>query len=472
MQLDAYIRVSKVGGRAGDSFISPDVQRDQIARWADANGHGLTWHEPELDVSGGTMDRPILGRVMERIEAGQTGGLVVAKLDRFSRTLVGALDTLKKLDEHGAVFVSVADNIDLSTPTGRAFMRILLVFAELERERIAEGLDVAVRNAVRNGVHIAKYVPRGFDKVDRRLVPNGMAPAIREAFLMRAAGHTRTQIARKLNDLAPLPNDGRWTPPMIDRMISMRVYMGEAYRGDESNPNAHEAIVTPAEWHTAQLAPVRSEARGKNPNLLGGIARCAGCRYVLAPMVSGSSTGGRWPSYRCRKVHTAGTCSEPANINQHKLNAYVEAVWRDHMSGEGVVSAADTDALDRASVALAQAEDELREFASDLTARRLLGDTYHDAMAARSSAVQKARVAMEQAMAPTTAAPDVHRYDELPTEDRKRILAASIDAVFVARAHSRVPIEDRVTILWRGTGPDDLPRRGRDNGTVRAYLAA
>ncbi len=73
---------------------------------------------------------------------------------------------------------------------------------------------------------------------------------------------------------------------------------------------------------------------------------------MLAPQVSGSSQGGRWPSYRCRVRHTVGTCSAPANINRAKLDNYVEAAWREHMAGEGVVSAADSAALQLASTAL------------------------------------------------------------------------------------------------------------------------
>ncbi len=53
MQLDGYIRVSRVGGRGGDSFISPAVQRDQIERWAAMRGATIVkWHE-EYDQSGG-----------------------------------------------------------------------------------------------------------------------------------------------------------------------------------------------------------------------------------------------------------------------------------------------------------------------------------------------------------------------------------------------------------------------------------
>jgi len=157
--LDAYIRVSKVGGRSGDSFISPDVQADEIRRWADAHGIEVTWNEPELDRSGGTMNRPVFNAIMERVRSGQSGAIIVAKLDRFARSLLGALDVLQELDSHGAALVSVQERIDLSTPQGRAFMRMMLVFAELERERIADNWATGTRQAVKRGVHIANQVP-------------------------------------------------------------------------------------------------------------------------------------------------------------------------------------------------------------------------------------------------------------------------------------------------------------------------
>src|ERR1700691_6035880 len=186
LKLDAYIRVSKVAGRAGESFQSPEQQRQRIESWAQAHGHTLTWHAPELDVSGGTMSRPIFDQIMQRIRTGQSDGLIVAKLDRFARTLVGALNTLEEFERHGAVLVSVADNIDLSTPMGKAFLRILLIFAELERDRISESWKTATSNAVARGVHIAKFTPVGYGRsADKRLVPNGKAPALHEAFLLR-----------------------------------------------------------------------------------------------------------------------------------------------------------------------------------------------------------------------------------------------------------------------------------------------
>jgi site-specific DNA recombinase len=471
LALDAYIRVSKVAGRSGDSFISPTVQRERIESWAQLNGAEVTWHEPELDVSGGTMRRPIFDAILERVRSGQTDGVIVAKLDRFARTLVGALGTLEEFERHNAVLVSVADNLDLSTPMGKAFLRILLVFAELERDRISESWRTATSNAVDRGIHISKYIPVGYDKsAEKRLVPNHDAPGIREAFLMRGALKSRTEIARRMDELTPRPGEGRWTPPMVERIIKNRVYLGYAYRGEQVNKQAHEPIVSLAEWQAANLAPVRSASRAKKPNLLGGIARCAGCRYLLAPGKSRfGGTGEDVLGYRCRGTHTAGVCSEQASINARKLEIYVEGLWREQMAQEGVSVSDDTLALQRAAQDLATAQEELAAFASDVKARRLLGAGYHAALEERATAVSHAESQVQRASASSTSSGTIELYDELPIGERKRILGSSIDAVIVKRGNSRVPIEERVTILWRGEGPDDLPRRGRDNGPVRPF---
>ncbi|HEY2632305.1 MAG TPA: recombinase family protein [Solirubrobacteraceae bacterium] len=470
LRLDAYIRVSKVAGRSGSSFISPDVQREQIERWAQAHGHALTWHEPELDVSGGSMNRPVFDQIMQRVRAEQCDGVIVAKLDRFARTLVGALSTLEELERHGAALISVTENLDLSTPMGKAFMRILLVFAELERDRISENWGTATDNAIARGIHISKFTPIGYDRgPDKRLVPNADASAIREAFLMRGAHQTRTEIGRRLDDIAPRPNEGRWTTSNVERIIKNRVYLGEAYRGETVNPDAHPAIVSLAEWQAANLAPVRASHRGKQPNLLGGIARCAGCRYVLAPQVYGWGRPTPTRAYRCRAVHSAGTCPAPANISRDTLDLYVEAVWREQMENQALTVKQDSQALQAAVTALELAEEELAAFAADLTARRVLGSGYHAALEARVAAVDQARAELQRVSAAVPTTDDIEGYDALPVEDRKRIISSSIDAVIIERGNSRVPVEERVTILWRGEGPDDLPRRGRHNGPIRPY---
>src|SRR5437867_2921139 len=83
LPLDGYVRVSRVGKREGDGFISPKVQEDAIREWAKRNGVRVEMQPHELNVSGGKMDRPVFNTIMRRIASGESGGFVVYKLDRF-----------------------------------------------------------------------------------------------------------------------------------------------------------------------------------------------------------------------------------------------------------------------------------------------------------------------------------------------------------------------------------------------------
>src|SRR6478735_5063185 len=97
-KLDGYIRVSRVGGREGDSFVSPQLQRERIEAAArNAGAEIVEWHQ-DLDQSGGNAERPGFVRVLERVEAGETDGVVVAKLDRFARSVLDARGALLRID--------------------------------------------------------------------------------------------------------------------------------------------------------------------------------------------------------------------------------------------------------------------------------------------------------------------------------------------------------------------------------------
>ena len=143
-RLDGYIRVSRVAGREGESFIAPEVQRKKIEQWAKL--HEVTverWWE-ELDQSGAKRARPMFQQALERCEQGESSGIVVARLDRFARSAVDALESIKRLNDVGARLVSVEDNFDGSTPMGRFAIGILSLIAELELERIKESWSTAV----------------------------------------------------------------------------------------------------------------------------------------------------------------------------------------------------------------------------------------------------------------------------------------------------------------------------------------
>src|SRR5437762_10967868 len=144
---DGYIRVSRRAGREGESFIAPEVQRKKIADWAKLHEVEIVKWWEEIDQSGAKLERPMFQQALERCERGETGGIVVARLDRFARSAVDALESIKRLNEAGARLVSVEDNFDGSTPMGRFAVGILTLSAELELARIKANWQARVSEA-------------------------------------------------------------------------------------------------------------------------------------------------------------------------------------------------------------------------------------------------------------------------------------------------------------------------------------
>src|SRR6188472_1596163 len=156
---DGYIRVSRRGGRGGESFISPAVQRERIQRWAHAHDVEIVRWWEEIDQSGAKLERPMFQEALARCERGETGGIVVARLDRFARSAVDALESIRRLNAAGARLVSVEDNFNGSTAMGRFAIGILTLIAELELERIKENWSNAIESAVERGIHISATPP-------------------------------------------------------------------------------------------------------------------------------------------------------------------------------------------------------------------------------------------------------------------------------------------------------------------------
>jgi DNA invertase Pin-like site-specific DNA recombinase len=137
-----YSRVS-----TSDKGQNPEVQAAELRRYCTARGWEIAEEIVDHGFSGGTDQRPGLKRLMTLVRARKVDVVVVTKLDRFARSLkhlVAALDEFKALE---VLFVSVADQIDLTTASGRLMLHLLAAFAEFERglvrERTMAGLDFA-----------------------------------------------------------------------------------------------------------------------------------------------------------------------------------------------------------------------------------------------------------------------------------------------------------------------------------------
>lgn len=138
--------VRKIGyARVSTADQNPDMQIQAL------KNYGV---DPDLifvdHASGGTMKRPNFIRAMKTCQH-EGSEFVVWKLDRLGRTLGGVLDTLKILSDRGVSFISLTERIDTTGPMGKAMIHLLAVFAELERDLIAERTKAGIARARERG---------------------------------------------------------------------------------------------------------------------------------------------------------------------------------------------------------------------------------------------------------------------------------------------------------------------------------
>src|SRR5437879_3942876 len=119
LHLDGYVRVSRVGGRQGEGYISPTVQREAIEAYAsELGGQIVAWHQDE-DYSGANAARPDFQAALERLRAGESDGLVVMRIDRFARSVADGAAIVRDIVAAGQVFASCHERIDSRTPEGK-----------------------------------------------------------------------------------------------------------------------------------------------------------------------------------------------------------------------------------------------------------------------------------------------------------------------------------------------------------------
>ena len=256
LSVDGYVRVSRVGGRRGERFISPSVQRELIESWATTHGARVLEVFEELDESGGRADRRLLEKALRRVESGISQGIVVSKVNRFGRSLLSGLAAIERVKAAGGRFVSVQDGLDTSTDSGRLVLHILLSLAEWESDRISAEWEQARASAIKRGVYMSAGSPVGYRKTrSGRLRPApDAAEAIAEVYRRRADGESFSSLARwfeEQNVRTAYGNPG-WTSISTAKLVRSRVYLGEIRQGAHLNEHAHWPLVDAATWQAAQ----------------------------------------------------------------------------------------------------------------------------------------------------------------------------------------------------------------------------
>lgn len=344
--------------------ISIDVQIDLCKREAGVADDQLLIYK-DKGFSGKNMDRPEFKRMMEDVKAGKIQRVICYRLDRLSRSIVDFGEMWRVLDKYNASFSSVNEKFDTDTPMGRAMIFIILVFAQLERETIAERVRDNYYERIKTGSWPGGTIPYGFSKsrieLEGKLIPtlqeNEQMEVVKRIFHdYLQEGASLGSVAKQLSEEGiPAPRRAAWDNVTLSRILHSPLYVkadmyvyayykeqglksfsnqiedftGETaahliYKGDSHGKNKFALIpecvlsltnfsgtISSEIWLAVQEklsknVQLKNKGRGKYTWLVG-LIKCKKCGYAVGVKRSPSTT---------RQPILSLSCSGHTNLNQ------------------------------------------------------------------------------------------------------------------------------------------------------------
>jgi len=155
LRVGVYARVSTANCQQ-----DPELQLSELREYATRRGWEIAEIYTDNGVSGSKDSRPALNRLMADAGQRKFDTVLVWKLDRFGRSLRHLINALAELEARGIAFVSLRDNLDLGTPSGRLMFQIIGAMAEFERALIQERVKAGLRHARSKGKRLGRsYLP-------------------------------------------------------------------------------------------------------------------------------------------------------------------------------------------------------------------------------------------------------------------------------------------------------------------------
>lgn len=436
------VRVSRVGDRSGEQFVSPTEQADRIRAACVRDDLKLLEVVEELDVSGGASleHRPGLSRAIALVEQHQADVLVVAFFDRLVRSLRVQAEIVERVEAAGGKILAVDVGQVTNGSAGQWLSGTMLgAVSEYSRRVTSERTRDSKRRAVARGVPPFPNVPPGYQrKADGSLEPHpDEAPVVAEAFSRRADGATVMEVRAFLREHGIVRSYHG-----VTSLLGSRIVRGELQFGELSNPDSHKPIVDERTWERVQRTRSTRGRRPKSDRLLArlGVLRCGTCG---ARMVVGSSNHGGYVLYRCPPI---GDCPRRVTVSA----TLVERLVVDEVKRllEGITGSASI------ASGVEDAQRELERCEQELDAAVAAFTGLDDVASARERLLQlrgardEARDRLEQlsaAVGPAVTA-GAADWDALTLDEQRALIRAVLESVTVAPGRGA----DRVTIQARG----------------------
>ena len=328
-----YLRVSSEEQVAGYSLSAQE-------RAAETHCRNLGWEivasyrdEGKSARCDDAVKRPGFRQLMADVEARRFDVVIVHKLDRFARNRRVAFDAFHRLGSAGVGFVSIAENMDYSTPSGQLMLTMLVGLAQFYSDNLSWETKKGKGERKARGLHNGLLPfgttkgPDGLPGLDtsawacdvasrQEIVP---ADGLRLAFELAAAGKSDREIAHALNDAGYRTTGNRghnpFTKDTVRTMLINRFYVGELPDGQGGwVPGKHAILIDSALFEGAQVARAANTSRPRwveskrEPWALSGVAVCGGCGANVNAL--SHSTGRR--RIRCAGRTQGNGCEEPS----------------------------------------------------------------------------------------------------------------------------------------------------------------
>jgi len=271
------------------SFNSLDAQREACSAYVTSQRHE-GWSElpdryDDGGYSGGSMDRPGLGRLLADIAAGRIDVVVVYKVDRLTRALSDFAKMVEIFDASGVSFVSVTQAFNTISSMGRLTLNVLLSFAQFEREVTAERIRDKVAASKRKGMWMGGAVPFGYRAENKALVvESAEAESVRTIYAeylelgsVRALRGRLDALGivsrRRVDRHGRVTGGAAFSRGALYHLLRNPLYAGKVRQGGEVFDGLHAAIVDEETWAETQNR-LDAQGGGRIAGRRGSAQRC------------------------------------------------------------------------------------------------------------------------------------------------------------------------------------------------------
>lgn len=341
-----YTRKSSEEGLEQE-FNSLDAQRVACEAYVQSQVHEGWNVLPEMyddgGISGGTMERPALQRLLTDVQNGKVDIVVVYKVDRLTRSLSDFAKIVDVFDAKEVSFVSVTQAFNTTNSMGRLTLNVLLSFAQFEREVTGERIRDKIAASKKKGMWMGGLPSLGYDVKDRKLVVNeGEAQTVHYIYqrYLELGSVADLQAELKSKGIVSKMRSNRhgkkiggnaFSRGALYLMLQNKIYIGEITHKGESYPGQHAAIIDADLWNNVQTILQQNrvdrkvQSSAKDSSLLTGLIYDeAGER--LSPSHA-NKKGVRYRYYVSRHLidkHVGDTSKTGWRLSAHQIETLVQ----------------------------------------------------------------------------------------------------------------------------------------------------